>query len=234
MIEALLKYQETDKKLRAIELELSGSEERKKAISAKKFLDGVEETVAKLEQRAFELNAAFVSATEELSKMREQEAEFRNALDGVSDEGSANYLIKKTDEILAKVKQLSQEVNKIAGEIQSVLKDYSSVKSSTKTAQAQYSEFGKKYNELKASKKDEMESIEKELSVLKKDVDPALMEKYLKKRKDKIFPIVYEINGNVCGACHMELSMAELSKLKNGEITECEQCRRLLYKSQNR
>lgn len=233
MIEALLKYQETDKNLRKIELELSGSEERKKAVSAKKYLDGVEETIAKLETRAAELNSAFVAATAELTKMKEQEAEFQNAFDGISDEGSANYLMKKTDEILAKIKQLSQEVNRVSGEMQAVLKDYAALKNNTKTAQAQYAEYGKKYNELKASKKQEMESIEKELAVLKKDVDPALMERYLKKRAEKIFPIVFEIKGNVCGACNMELSMAELSKLKNGEITECEQCRRLLYKSQN-
>lgn len=233
MIDALLKYQETDKKLRKIELELSGSEERKKAFSAKKYLDGVEETVTKLEFRASELNLAFNAATAELSKMKEQEAEFQHAFNGISDEGSATYLIKKTDEILSKIKQLIQEVNKISGEMQSVLKDYAALKNNTKTAQAQYAEFGKKYNDLKASKKDEMDSIEKELAVLKKDVEPALMERYLKKRAEKIFPIVFEIKGNVCGACNMELSMAELSKLKNGEITECEQCRRLLYKSQN-
>lgn len=232
MIEALLKYQETDKKLRAIELELSGSDERKKAISAKKYLDGVEESVAKLETRATELYAAFNSATAELEKMREQENEFKNALENSADESAANYLMKKTDEILAKVKQLSQEVAKINAEIQAVLKDYAAIKATTKTAQAQYAEFGKKYNELKNSKKAEMESIEKQLIELRKDVDPALMEKYLKKRAEKIFPIVFEIKDNVCGACNMELSMAELSKLKNGAITECEQCRRLLYKSQ--
>lgn len=233
MIEALLKYQEADKKLRKIELELAGSEERKKAVSARKYLDGVEETIAKLEARAAELDSAFNAATSELAKMREQEEEFSSAFDNISDEGSAGYLVKKTDEILAKIKQLSQEVNRISGEIQAVLKDYAVLKNNTKTAQAQYAEYGKKYNELKASKKEETESIEKELALLKKDVDPALMERYLKKRAEKIFPIVYEIKGNVCGACNMELSMAELSKLKNGEILECEQCRRLLYKSQD-
>ena len=35
MVEELLKYQETDSRLRKIEIELSGSEERKKSVSAK-------------------------------------------------------------------------------------------------------------------------------------------------------------------------------------------------------
>ena len=42
MIDNLLKYQEADAKLREIEKELAKSEERKKAVEAKKFLDGVE------------------------------------------------------------------------------------------------------------------------------------------------------------------------------------------------
>ena len=229
MIEALLKYQETDKKLRQIEVELAGSEERKKAAAAKKFLDGVEESVAKLDQRAGELYAAFSATEAELNTIKEQEKEFKNALEGASDEGSAGYLLKKTEEILAKIKQLSQELNKISAEIQAVLKDYSKVKDNTRVAQAQYAEFGKKYNELKASKKDEIDAIEKELNELKVNVDPALMEKYEKKRKEKIFPVVFELRGNVCGACNMEMPAAEISRLKKGEIIECEQCRRLIY-----
>ena len=45
MIEELLKYQEVDANLRKIEVELAGSEARKKAVVAKKYIDGVEENV---------------------------------------------------------------------------------------------------------------------------------------------------------------------------------------------
>lgn len=230
MIEALLKYQEVDARLRKIEVELASSEERKKAVSAKKYLDGVEESISKLESRAFELNVAFENATAELEKMKGQEAEFKKAMEEMEEESEANYLIKKTEEILAKIRLLSQEVNKISGEIQAVIKEYSTIKNTTKAAQTQYAEYGKLYNELKASKQAEMEQIESELKKLQKDVEPSLMEKYLKKRKEKIFPILFEIRDNVCGACNMELPTGVISKIKNGEVIECDQCRRLLYK----
>ena len=58
-----------------------------------------------------------------------------------------------------------------------------------------------------------------------------LMEKYLKKRADKLFPIFVPLNGKVCGACNMELATSEISKINNGEIIECEFCRKLLYKA---
>ena len=91
-------------------------------------------------------------------------------------------------------------------------------------------EYGKKYNELKASKKEEKDKIESELNEIKKKVDPALMERYLKKREEKLYPILFEVTGEFCSCCNMELSLADLSKLKNGEVIECDQCRRLLYK----
>ena len=81
------------------------------------------------------------------------------------------------------------------------------------------------------NKKDEMDKLNKELLVLRKKVDPALMESYDKKRKEKLFPIIFEAKEDVCGACSMNLSMIDIAKLKNGEIIECDNCRRLLYKA---
>lgn len=231
MIKELLAYQTADAKLRKIELDLSGSEERKKAVSAKKYLDGVEENISKLDVRAAELTAAYENATKEMIKLKEQEEEFSGAIDALEDENEASYLIKKADEVLARIKALGADATKIANEIQALLEEYKKIKNLTKTAQAQYTEYGKKYNELKAQVKPEKDAVEAELAVLKDKVDPSLMERYLKKRSEKIYPVVYEVNGEVCGACNMQLSMIELAKLKNGEIIECDQCRRLLYKN---
>ena len=116
-------------------------------------------------------------------------------------------------------------------ELQAVIKEYTSIKSTTKAAQVQYKENVEKYNQLKDSVKDEKESVEAELKALQDKVEPSIMERYLKKRANKIYPVLYEVRGNVCGACNMELPMSEINKLKNGEIIDCDQCGRLLYQS---
>ena len=230
MVKALLAYQEVDAKLKKLESELSGSEERKKAVSAKKYLDGVEENVNKLDAKAQDLNVAFSEAVARQEKLKEQESELAKTLEGVADQTEAEYLLKKAGEILSKIKALGEEINKLTSDIQAVIKEYATIKATTKAAQAQYAEYGKKYNELKASKKDEKDKIESELNELKKKVDPALMERYLKKREEKLYPILFEAKGEFCSCCNMELSLADQSKLKSGQIIECDQCRRLLYK----
>lgn len=230
MIEQLLNYQQADAKLRKIETELSGSEARKKAMAAKKYLEGVEANVDNLDARAAKLLDVYQKAVAERDRLIEFEAEFESAMKDAANEAELSYLVKKADKVSLEIKALYAKLNKLAEEVQAVMKEYVNIKNTTKAMQAQYAENGKKYNELKASLKDEKEAVEKELDGLKKAVDPVLMERYLKKRASKMYPVVYELRDNVCGACNMELSMSEINKLKSGEIIECSQCGRLLYR----
>ena len=230
MIKALLDYQQIDAKLRKIEVEISGSEERKKAVTAKKYLDVMPENVNKLDLRASELVSAYEKAVKDQSKLLEQQDELLKAIETAEDETAGAYLMKKADELIAKIKSLAETTKKIGAEIEGVLKEYSSIKKTTKSAQEQYNVYGAKYNQLKASKKDEMTAISSELAKLEKEIPEDLMARYKQKRADKIFPILYEVKTNVCGACNMELSMSALSELKGGKVIECDNCRRLLYK----
>ncbi|MBR0188804.1 MAG: hypothetical protein IJQ23_00275 [Clostridia bacterium] len=229
MIEQLLKYQEVDAGLRKIEIELAGSEARKKAVSAKKYLESVDETVNKLDVKAAELAHIYEKMQEESKILSEQREEFVGALETATDENALNYLAKKADELYNKVKNLSQEATRVADAMQAVYKEYAGIRANIKTAQAQYTENVNIYGELKAARQDERSRIEGELKELEKNVDAKLMERYKAKRAAKIFPIIYEVKGNVCGACNMELPKSVLSGLKNGDVIECDQCGRLLF-----
>lgn len=229
MVKALLAYQIQDAKLKEIEKTLAGSEERKKMSSAKKYILGVEDNVNKLDDRALELKGIYAKTAEEQKKLQEQQIELAEAISSVNDEKEASFLIKKADELIAKIKALNSQASKIAEEIKGIVAEYDKIKATTKAAQVQYKENADKYKELESSLKETKESVEKELSALKKEVDANLMERYLKKRADKMYPIIYAVKGNACGACRMELSMADLNKLKNGEVIDCEQCGRMIY-----
>lgn len=232
MINALKEYQNQDAKLKEIENVLLNSEERKKRNTAKKYILGVEENVNKLDDKALELKRALDGITQKQKQFLEQQKELSQALNTVNDEKEASFLIKKVDELIAKMKNLSVEANNVSKELQTVVAEYEKIKKTTKAAQVQYKEYSEKYKELEGSYQAEKESVEKQLSELNKKVDKTLMERYLKKRADKMYPILYEIKGNSCGYCRMELSMSDMNKLKNGEVIDCEQCGRLIYLEQ--
>ena len=100
MIENLLKYQEADAKVREVEKELGKSEERKKAVEAKKYLDGVEVLVNKLDDRAGELLLAYEEMKKLCARLEEQKAEFAGVVAGIEDETGANFVTKKSRRII--------------------------------------------------------------------------------------------------------------------------------------
>jgi len=230
MAQKLFQYQETDAKLREIEVELAGSEERKKYASARKFLEGYNENVNKIDLRAKELIAVLTNLNKTYSKLSEEAKDFEPVLESSEDENEIAFYQKKIDELLAKLSKLESEIGALTEEMNSLLGTYSQLNAKGRVARAQYDEFSVKYKELKETKKVEMTKIEKELQKLEKDIDPALMAKYKAKRADKMFPILYKLNGNMCGKCMMEVSMSEVVKLNGGAVIECDNCRSLIYK----
>ncbi|MBE7081226.1 MAG: hypothetical protein E7372_01535 [Clostridiales bacterium] len=232
MIKALKEYQTKDARLKEIENILLSSEERKKRNSAKKYILGVEENVNKLDDKAIELKATLDKIMLDGKKLEEQQQEIMQTLDAVADEKEVQFLIKKVDEILAKIKALNADAEKISKEMQSVVSEYEKIKKTTKVAQVQYKENADKYKALESSYQAEKEGLESELKSLSKEVEPSLMERYLKKRADKMYPILYAVKNDACGACRMNLSMSDMNKLKNGEVIDCEQCGRMIYLEQ--
>ena len=231
MIKELLAYQNADAKLRKIEKELGSSVAKKKGAQAKAYLEGVNDSVNKLDDKAELIAGESISLFDQQKKIENELQDISKAIDSATDENEVAYLAKKAEELLNQIKALAQKINKNNEESSKIVKEYSGIRNQTKSAQAQLAEAREEYDKLKATFKDEMVAINKELETLKKSVDPALMEKYEKKRANKIFPIAFEVTDSVCGACRMELSMLELNKLKNGEIIECDQCGRLLYQN---
>ena len=215
MLDKILAYQEVDKKLRDIELELAKSEERKKAHAAQTFLKSVNEQISALDKRAEELVAKYASLNSTYAKLEEEIKEY-DGLEVGDDLDQVVYIKKKAQTLSSEIESLAAAIEAVAGEIKGVLKEFSRIN-----------------NALKDSKKDEIDGIRKELAAIEKQIPEDVMEKYKQKRKDRIFPVLNKAtelgkSGIYC-ACGKDLPDAQQRQLKGGEIVECESCHRLLY-----
>lgn len=232
MIKSLLEYQNVDKELREIEISLKQSEERKKASSAKNFLNGANESVAKLDQRAEELAGKYNASLKLLTQLEEEANEY----DGIADmdEEQLSYVKKKAQALVEEISNLTSAIETLSKEMENVLKEFSQLKADIKKAKAQYNEYGPKYNELKASREDEMNKIKARLKKLEVSISADILEKYKQRRNDKIFPVLNEakeMQKHAYCRCGTELSLTDYGNLKNGSIVECDSCHRLLYLS---
>ena len=234
MIEKLLAYQEMDANLKSLEAKILGSEERKKVASAKKYLEGVEENLNKLNAQAGDIYSTYEALKSKQEKALEKEQDINKALLTLQDGTEAEYLLKKANELMQELKNIDQELNKLSSAINEMAKEYNQIKNSTALAQAQFAEYRPKYEAIRNEIQPEKEKVEAQLAELAKGIDKNLMELYLKKRAEKIFPIVNEVKANgkdfMCGKCYNLLDLSAVSKLNKGELVECDHCHTLMFK----
>lgn len=229
MIELLLKYQEVDKKLKAIEDELKKGEVYRKYEQASRFLKQVQEKRGLFEDRSAALLSAFSEAQKSLEKLNEEKAELAETVSDEADEKALAYFMRRSQEIQKKFAALESDVIKLGSDISDLVKQYNLFYKQTKAAIAQRDEYKQKYELLSKEKTPEIETVKKELAALEKQIQPEYMQKYKDKRKDGKFPIIVKVNSGFCTACGTELVIAEKEKLKKDKIIECGNCHVLIH-----
>ncbi len=229
----IVEYQEIDKNLKAIEDEVNGSEEAKKYLSARKFLSTVKESLSELEGKAQAVTENYNIAIKELENSLETAKEYEKMVETCESESELEYLKKKFQEVGAQISQMEQTISAISKEMADLYKEYGKLGQTNKVMRAQYDEFAPKLEELKNSKKEEVSSLKAKLKNLEQKIDKALMEKYVVRRKDKKFPIVFGLDlskkMNYCPFCATSMPVSFMEELTSGAIKECESCHRLIY-----
>ena len=112
MLDKILAYQEVDKKLRDIELELAKSEERKKAYAAQTFLKSVNEQISALDKRAEELVAKYASLNSTYAKLEEEIKEY-DGLEVGDDLDQVVYIKKKAQTLSSEIESLAEAIEAI-------------------------------------------------------------------------------------------------------------------------
>ena len=228
-LQAILKYQEIDARLYKLERELAGSEERKEYVKYKKFLEGAPERLDALEVKAAALKAEAAELTKNYEQMEETLQYFDNVDELLTDGADLSFYQKKAQTKIDQLKKFKADLATLVAAIKETDAEYKKLKKQVIAAQNQYKDAAEKYKAVKAEKDGEMKSIEKELSVLAKEVPAEMMEKYQTKRKEKNMPVFIEINGTRCSWCGMEPPLAARNKLTGEGTIECDSCHKIIY-----
>lgn len=227
MLQAILNYQEIDRKLFKLENELAESEERKKYAKLRKFLKTAPEKLDALETKA---NALSAEATQ-LSKKYEQTANMLSDFDNVDEliNGGADvsFYKKKAQSIVESLRKIKAELNALVENIKATDDEYQKLKKQVKSAQKQYGEAEESYKAVEASRKTEKDGILAELAKAEKEVPAEMLVRYQTKRKEKIFPVVGQLYSGRCPFCSMEPPLVAKSKLSSG--IECDHCHRIIF-----
>lgn len=230
ILDELLRYQEADGRLRAVEQAIAATEERKKYVSARKFLEKAPEKLEALDAKAVELRHMFEQLEKKYAELADTIKDYENLEEMIDEQGGEISFYKKSaTQISENLRGLKNEINKLVSLIEAASAEYQTAKKQTIAMQKQYKEYKGKYAAVKQSHADEIAAIESEMAEIAKSVPKDQLEKYKAKRKEKMYPVVCEVKGNRCSQCGMELSIAEISKLSSGNAIECDSCHRTLF-----
>lgn len=228
-LQAILAYQEEDKKLYALERELAGCPERKDYIKRKKFLEAAADKLDAFDAKAVQLKNEARELTKRYLRTEDTLKDFAN-LDELVEGGADIAFYKKSALSLSdELKKIKSELAALTAAVNSTHEEYQKLKKQVIAMQKQYKESFEKYNAVKASKEGERREIEGKLAELKKGIPEDVMEKYRTKRKEKVFPVVGKLKDNRCPFCSMQPPLAAMSKLTGGGVIECDNCHRILY-----
>lgn len=228
-LQAILNYQEIDKKLFKLERDLAGSEERKEYVKIKKFLEGAPEKLDALEAKAVALTAEAETLMKKCGQLETALADFDNVDELVKGGADVAFYQKKVQSVVEQIKKLKAELSALTASIKATDTEYQKLKKQVIAAQKSAPEVSEKYKALKSAQDKERKEIEAQLAALVKEIPAGFLEKYNNKRKEKIFPIVGELYGGRCPFCSMEPPLAAKSKLPEG--IECDNCHRIIFGS---
>ena len=230
MLQAILKYQEIDRKLFKLENELAESEERKRYAKLRKFLKTAPEKLDALEEKAQTLTAQAQALTKKYEQVYEALADF-DTLDELIEGGAdVSFYKKKAQSVVDSLKKIKADLIALQNSVKETAEEYQKLKKQVISAQKQYAEAEESYKAVENSKKDEKDAIVKELAEAEKAVNADILARYKVKRKEKLFPIVGELYSGRCPFCSMEPPLIAKSNLAGG--IECDHCHRIIFEKQ--
>ena len=230
-IESLLKYQKADEELYKVEQKISNSPFKKKA-------NELAAVAKRAQARSTELEAEAERLIAEISEIKQNYKTNMSKADEMLGKNIEDLSVDELDKLgalksklLSNLNILEKMLQKSAENINHILAEFNKTKKLYDEARTKYNECKEKIEEESKTLEPEKEKIRKGLVALEKEVDPALLAEYKKKRNDNIFPVIVPLeNDNFCGRCRMELPKVAISRIKETGVITCEHCKRFVYK----
>lgn len=227
----ILEYQKIDSELFQIERQLRNNENKKMASKMHENMKEAQNRSFKLEEKAGTLINEINKVKTQFKTQQDKLEEFTSKdIDKMSKEDIEKLSILK-DKLAQNLSILDRNLSSLAENVNAVLSEFNKTIKIFNSCKEQYSKSKIAYDNDVKSVEAKSQELTKKLKEYEKAIDTKIMEAYLKRRKENIFPVVVPINNNSCGGCHIELPYANISKLEEDGILTCEHCHRLIYKA---
>ena len=235
-LELLYEYMQSDAKLEAYEKELKNTETRTQLVKLQNYLMKQQSILKDMENKAMveqndlsEINAQHEKITSILGQKHKDISEYEKLSLDELDLNVVKNLVNEyetTYENIVKQKRRAVSIEKKAEETEKALKE---ILSHVSKVQKDFALLKKRHEDELHAGAGELDKLKKELEAASKKVDPELLKKYNRIKKNRPLPVALLSDGR-CMGCNMDLPSSVLAKIKKGSsVVECENCGRILY-----
>ncbi len=233
-MEALWAYQEAEVAKNNVENEIRTTPARLQLNKLHKQLKNQQAVIAKLSEDIEAYEQQLTKLTDQVGKLeaRLQMESSELATMKQDDESTAEEMTELKVDIERLNREVSQgvrEAKSLLGDIEKASDEYQNTARSASKAKKEYDTLRMQCEEERIARQGELDQHDKNLELLSKTVDPALLERYQQVKLHHAVPIAKIVNSK-CGGCNMSLPMVMLKKIATTDgIVECENCGRILY-----
>jgi len=234
-LEKLFHYQTIDLKLEEVNEKLKNTATRTRLQKIHDYLQKQQVAIKKLEQSLIVKQNDVDDASEQYAKIskdfnllaKEIEEASKDDLDSV-ELPYVKTLVQDQEKFYDVLQKQKKRLEKIMTSAEGVDEKLKSVLIKVTKAKKEFADLKKKHDlEIKESEP-QIAELKKELNTAEKDVEPALIKRYKSIKKSINNPISL-VKNNKCPGCNMNIPSSRLTKIKNGEILECESCGRIIF-----
>ena len=227
--EALWAFQTEDMKADAIVAAIRRSPTRQKLEKARDFIldrqkqyKQIETDVTAMVDRKDIITEAIAHSEDQLQALKDR---YTNNPPQSAEEVKA--LLSEVGRCRDTIRQYEAEIARIVKESASYDKLQRSVRVEAANAKKSFDQLKADYEAESQSRKAELDEQRAKAKALQDAVDPALLEEYNTIKKH-ITPPVARLAHGQCSGCNTSLPSAILSKIKSGNLVECETCGRMI------
>lgn len=236
-LDAMLLYQQTEQKKLDAEQAVRSTPARQKLSRLHKLLKTQQATIQKLTEET-ETRLSQINKLSEQAKRLEERIELENSelatITGDEESTAAEMTELRVDieRLQKEINQVVREAKKLLSEAEKAAEEYRETNLTAKNAKKEYDQVRAVCEKERDDSAEMLASFDEKLEQIRKDVDPALFQRYEKVKQHYVAPIVPVIGGK-CSGCNMSLPMVMLKRLNAPDaVLECENCGRILYSEQ--
>lgn len=236
-LDAMLLYQQTEQKKLEAEQAVRSTPARQKLSRLHKLLKTQQATIQKLTEET-ETRLSQINKLSEQAKRLEERIELENSelatITGDEESTAAEMTELRVDieRLQKEINQVVREAKKLLSEAEKAAEEYRETNLTAKNAKKEYDQVRAVCEKERDDSAEMLASFDEKLEQIRKDVDPALFQRYEKVKQHYAAPIVPVIGGK-CSGCNMSLPMVMLKRLNAPDaVLECENCGRILYNEQ--